>query len=102
VGIGIAAVGLLVAFLNAYLSFGRGLLYSWRHGGMDGYRHVSGLPGIGTLLVTLAAILNFGGTYTAVIGLVVLVMDTGGLPWFLIATWRDRGLWDGEMNGKPQ
>jgi hypothetical protein len=98
--LGIALGGLLVALSNAYLSWGRGRLYRWRHGGMDGYRNVSVLPGIGTALATLAATWGFGDRYTAIVGLVVLVMDTGGLPWFLVATWRDRGLWDDETNGK--
>ncbi len=98
-----AVVGLLVAFVNGlYLSLGRRFLYRWWHGGMEGYKHVSILPGIGTMLAALAAVLNFGGKYAALSGLIILVIDTGGLPWFLVATWRDRGFWDGDTNWKPQ
>jgi hypothetical protein len=98
--IALAVVGLLVAFFNAYLSLGRGLLHRWRHGSMVGYRHISGLPGIGTFLVTAAVILGFGSKYTAIAGLVALMIDTGGLPWFLVATWRDGWLWDGYNHWK--
>jgi hypothetical protein len=57
-------------------------------------RNVSGLPLVGTLLVVLGGIAGFGDWRVGVIGLVVLALDTGGSPWFLVATWRDSGLWD--------
>ncbi len=92
--LGVMAVGLLVGSLNAYLSFLRPLLYRWRHGSMEGWRFVSVLPGVGTFVVALAGALGFGAEWTALLGLFVLAIDTGGLPWFLVVTWRDRGLWD--------
>jgi hypothetical protein len=87
-------VGLLVAVLNAYLSFGRPLLYSWRKGSLEGFQRVSGFPGIGTFLVVAAVIVGFGDEPTAWVALAASALDTGGLPWFLICTWRDRWLWD--------
>jgi hypothetical protein len=93
-GVWIAAIGLLLGGLNAYLSFGRPLLYGLSHGGMKGYKFVSVVPLFGTLAVTLAAILYFGAEYTAIVGLVALFVDTGGLPWFLVMTWRSGSLWD--------
>ena len=93
-GLGLAVGGFLIGLLNAYLSFARPQLYFWRHRSMDGYRFVSGVPAIGTLFVTMSGVWGFGELPTAAIGLIALALDTGGLPWFLIATWRARDLWD--------
>jgi hypothetical protein len=84
----------LIGMLNFYLSFVRGYLYVKRHGSRDGYRHVSGFPLIGTVLVLIGAALGFGEIPTAILGLVVMSVDTGGSVWFLIATWRDASFWD--------
>ncbi|MEO6808187.1 MAG: hypothetical protein ABI353_03630 [Isosphaeraceae bacterium] len=92
-GLGFAVLGLLFGILNAYLSAVRPWLYQLRHGSMEGYRFISGLP-FGNLFVIVAGVLGFGVLPTAVVGLVALVLDTGGLPWYLIATWRDESLWD--------
>ena len=55
---------------------------------------MSGLPLIGTAILNVAGILGFGTMPTAVIGLVALALDTGGLPWFLVVTWHDKSFWD--------
>ena len=88
----IAAV--LIAMLNFYLSFLRGWLYVKRHGSPIGYRHVSGLPGIATVLVIIGVLLGFGEIETALLGMVVMLIDTGGSLWFLFSTWRDHSFWD--------
>lgn len=95
-GIGLVAAGLLVAGLNLYLSVGRPALYAWRHGSTRGMRHVSGLPALGTFLVVAGGVVGFADWRSAAAGLVALALDTGGLPWFLLATWADRSLWDAE------
>jgi hypothetical protein len=38
----------------------------------------------------------FGDWRMATIGLIALALDTGGLPWALIATWRDESFWDAD------
>ena len=83
-----------VASMNFYLSFVRPWLYRRRQGSLEGYRFVSGLPIIATTIVVLMLLTNFGARIVAVSALVILALDTGGLPWFLISTWRDDGLWD--------
>ena len=91
---------LLAAFFavsNFYLSFGRPLLFRLRHGTLEGYRFASGIPVIGNLLALIAVALAFGAIGTAVCVLVVVAFDTGGLPWFLVATWRDSSFWDGQQ-----
>jgi hypothetical protein len=63
-------------------------------GSLDGYRHVSGLPAVGSFLAALGAVLAFGSIVAAVVGLAAVAVDTGGSVWFLISTWRDALLWD--------
>jgi hypothetical protein len=87
----IAVVCLPLSILNFYLALIRPRLYAER----VGYRNISGIPLFGTLLVLVfCGWLAFGDWRVAVVGLVALALDTGGLPWFLIATWRDQSLWD--------
>jgi hypothetical protein len=83
-----------VAVFNFWLSFVRPIVYRWRHGGMTGFKFVSGVPGIGTVLVAIAIPLSFGFVWIGILGLAVLLVDTGGLPWFVWSTWRDESLWD--------
>jgi len=52
------------------------------------------IPILGTVLLCIGVLVGFGATGTALIGLAVFVLDTGGSGWFLLSTWRDRGLWD--------
>ena len=92
--VGFIGVALFFAVLNFYLSFIRPWGLIRRHGSLDGIPHVSGFPIIGTILVLLGGSLGFGAIGTSLLGLVALALDTGGAPWFLIATWRDSSFWD--------
>lgn len=94
-GLGFVVCALPVAGLNFHLSFVRPALYRGRRGSMYGYRHVSGFPLFGNLLVVIGGVIGFGDWRTAGVGLLALTLDTGGYPWFLISTWRDGSLWDG-------
>src|SRR5262245_48759235 len=93
-GLGVAVGGFLFSVCNVYLSFVRPWRYSRRHTSMEGYRFVSGAPVIGTLCVVVSNIMGFGEIITGTLGLVTLVLDTGGSPWFLVSTWNDRSMWD--------
>jgi hypothetical protein len=96
IGIGLALIASLFAGLNCYLSFVRPLVYSLRHGSSKGMRNISGIPGLGTCFVVASGIIGFADWRAAAVGLAVLFFDAGGLPWFLLMTWRDRSLWDAE------
>jgi hypothetical protein len=52
------------------------------------------IPILGTVLLCFGVLDGFGATGTAILGLAVFVLDTGGSGWFVVSTWRDRGLWD--------
>ena len=57
---------------------------------------MSGIPLFGSLLVVIACAISFGAIGTAVSAIVTVIMDTGGLPWFLFATWSDSSFWDAD------
>ncbi len=93
-GLFIVLFAAVVGVFNFSLSWVRPLLYRLLHGSLEGYHFVSGIPFVGTPIVVIGVLLSFGDVVTASLGLLVLLMDTGGLPWFLAATWRDSSLWD--------
>ena len=87
------ALGASIGSLNLYLSWIRPWIYRLRNHSLEGYRYASGAPVIGTVLVTLALLAGVGSKLIAAAGLLVLTIDTGGLPWFLVQTWSDKSLW---------
>lgn len=54
---------------------------------------VSPAPFVGVILVVAAGALAFGDRATAVFAIFAYLIDTGGPPWFIAATWRDRSMW---------
>lgn len=93
-GLTLALIGLLIGLLNGYLSFGRPSIHRWRYGDLNDYHHASGVPLLGSVIVTVATSIGYGDLRVGIVGIVTLVIDTGGLPWFLIMTWRDRAFWN--------
>ena len=87
-------VAMFIAVRNFYLSFIRPFVFHKRGGAFDAYKHVSGIPIIGTLVIVVGAVLGFGSALCSALGLVAMALDTGGSVWFLVATWRDVSLWD--------
>ena len=93
-GLAVLLVGLAIAALNFYLSFIRPRLFYRAHGSLDTYKFVSGIPIIGTVVVVVGTVLGFGTLLCTALGLLAVVLDTGGSVWLLAATWRDSSLWD--------
>jgi len=83
-----------IATLNFYLSFIRSTIWKRTHKSMDGFKYVSGLPLIGTICSVVACHFSYGALGSTLVGIGILALDTGGLPWFLFLTWSDAGLWD--------
>lgn len=73
------AVGAFVCFLNFYLSFLRYPLY--RLFGRE-YKHVSGVPLFGSLLLIIAVTMLHEHSLFFWIGITIALLDTGGLHWF--------------------
>ncbi|WCM92461.1 hypothetical protein M5C99_19205 [Acidovorax sp. NCPPB 2350] len=89
----LCGIALFIGLFNFSLSFVRPL---WLHKvrGVHEVAGSSGAPIIGSVFAVLACTLGFGATLTSVVALIAVALDTGGAPWFLIATWRDSTLWD--------
>jgi hypothetical protein len=94
VAMAIMLAAAFVGLLNGYLSFVRPVLYQRAHGDTNGLRHVSGAPMVGTLLVLVAGVLGFGSPVCALLGMLVMAIDTGGSIWLLWSTWGDSSFWD--------
>ena len=75
------ALATLVACLNFYLSWIRPF-YFWLT--KKEYKWVSGLPAFGTIFLIFAGILLPKNLYLGCFALVLIFMDTGGLPWFVL------------------
>jgi hypothetical protein len=85
--------GLFVAGLNVYTSWVRAFLHKILNGDLEDYKFVSGIPILGNV-AALVALWHCGNSWvTIAIVITILVLDTGGMPWFVIATWRDDSLW---------
>lgn len=90
------ALAAAVAFSNLYLAFLRPMLYARRHGGsLEGYKFVSGIPAVGTVMVAAAVVAGWGQMPVAVAGFVLLLGDVGGTVWLLVSIGRDRTFWTG-------
>ena len=88
--LGAASLGLF----NLYLSFVRPAIFRLRHGSIERYRHVSEISVVGTPLVVVGGLSGFGGVVSALVGIAVMLLDTGGSFGFLLATWKDSSFWD--------
>ena len=97
VAISLASISLAIAAVNVWLSFIRPSLWKYSHGTMDGFRHASGTPGLGTIFAILACVIGFGSDLSAILALMASIVDTGGLPWFVWATWSDSSFWDSKI-----
>ncbi len=93
-GLAVTLAALAIAALNFHLSFLRERLYLRANGSREGYRNVSVVPIVGTALVVVGAVLGFGSSICATLGLLAVALDTGGFTWFVICTWGDASLWD--------
>lgn len=91
--VGLAGAALAVALFNIWLAFGRPLYLRWRHP-LTRRPRVSGIPGVGTVLAVGASVAGFGVLVPALLALLAVILDVGGLPWFVVWTWRDKSLWD--------
>ncbi len=85
--------GLFVTGLNVHTSWVRPYVYKALHGNLEGYKFISGIPMLGSL-AAFVALWHCGNSWTTIAVVIsILVLDTGGIPWFIIATWRDDSLW---------
>ena len=79
---GFALLGTFISLLNFHLSFTRPLAHRYLRS--TPYKHVSGFPLFGSLLLWLSSPLfwSSGHPQLAVAAVAVSALDTGGLHWF--------------------
>jgi predicted transposase YbfD/YdcC len=82
-GIVFAVLFALVSLLNFHLSFIRPLLHQWNGGTEADYKFVSGIPLVGSIFGLPAAVLLPSGWIVGALLLVLLLLDTGGMPWLV-------------------
>lgn len=93
-GLGCVYAAVFFTAINFYCTVIRPLLFRLWNGSSDRYHGPSVFPLFGDILVVLSSLLSFGTVGTAAIALCVVATDTGGSPYFILATWRDSGVWD--------
>jgi hypothetical protein len=80
--------------MNAHLSYVRPALYARRHGNsLEGYRFVSGIPLVGSVFAAIGVLAAWGELLVAAAGMLLLLIDTGGVLYLLVTLTRDRSLW---------
>ena len=92
----LTVLAMLLAAMNVSTLWIRPWLYKRRHGTLEGFQYISGIPAVGTVLLCLAETVSFGSPMIAVSAILLSAMDGGSLPWFLVATWNDESLWNSE------
>lgn len=97
------AGGGAISCLNFYLSFIRYPLHRWRGKPRSEFRWISGFPLVGSLgLVIGLVLMRFSRgvlpTPLLAVALVIAVLDTGGIHWFVATQVWDR--FGGDRNAK--
>ncbi len=77
-GLTLVIAACFLGCLNIYFTFIRPWMYRRKHKSMEGYRLVSGLPIIGTLLAIAGCIIAFGSPVVGICGLLAVLIDTDG------------------------
>lgn len=94
----VGSFGILVGLMNLWVSTVRPSLWMRRHQNMNGYKHGSVLSGLGTILGLACCSLGFGSLTPTLMATFVFIVDLGGVPWFIYATWQDKSFWDKPIN----
>jgi phosphatidylserine synthase len=75
-------LGALICAANFYLSYIRYSLF-YMTGRQSEFRYVSGIPLVGSLIVVLSLIFLRLPHWATLAGVVLAVLDTGGIHWFI-------------------
>ena len=92
-GIVIFVLGAVVSVTNMYTSFLRYPVHLLLGKSRDSYKHVSGLPLLGGL-VLIGAWLLPQGLWLSTATALLMLLDTGGISWFVVTIWSDPSFWE--------
>jgi len=76
-------LGGFICCLNFYLSYIKYPFYKLRGGKKGNYKWISGVPLAGSLLVAVAMIGFRDNTWVLWVAAVLILIDTGGIHWFV-------------------
>jgi len=88
------AMGGLISGLNFYFSFLRYGVY-FVLGKTKQYQFVSGIPLLGFLTVVGLLLIPKSFVFSS-LAFIFLIMDTGGIQWFIVCAWKDKSFWASE------
>ena len=91
----VLGIGVWLTLTNAYLGWLRPWLHVRKGRSAGTYTNVSAVPLVGTVLLTVGQGLEPLGWPWAAGLLVLLVLDSGGPLWFVLAVWHDDSFWAG-------
>ncbi|MCD4726956.1 MAG: hypothetical protein K8R46_04810 [Pirellulales bacterium] len=83
VAVGLFVLGGFICCVNFYLSFLRYPIHRLRGGTRESYKWVSGVPLFGSFFVALSLLKFWSQPYPCAIAIILILIDTGGLHWFL-------------------
>jgi hypothetical protein len=85
-------IGGLISCINFYLSFLRYPVHRLCGSTKEDYSRTSGIPFFGILSVV--GLLHLPESiWLSLLAFVFLLIDTGGIPWFIVAVWKDDSFW---------
>jgi cobalamin synthase len=88
------ALASMAMAINLHTSYLRPALYAKLHDkSMEGYKHASGIPLVGSILAAIAVLVAWGKLSVAAASLVILFADTGSVVWLFAALARDSSFW---------
>lgn len=95
VGYGIFILGAMVSVLNLYISWLRYPIHRVLGKSRDSYKHASGLPMFGGLVLIGAWFLP-QSLWLNTVTVLLMLSDTGSISWFVIMVWSDSSFWGKE------
>ena len=83
-------LGGLISVTNFYLSFLRYPLFRLMHGTKKEWKWVSNYPVFGSAFVALSLLVLHKATWALIVGGILILVDTGGIHWFVVCQLIDR------------
>ncbi len=93
--------GGFISIGNFYFSFLRYPIHRLRHGKDAKYQWVSGIPLMGILSV-VGLIHLPKSLWLNVLAFLFLCIDTGGIQWFVICTWKADSMWNPKKHDREK
>ena len=98
IAVGLGVVAVIITTLNLWITLILPSIQRKKNRKNESNHSSSTFPVLGTVFALGACLVGFGHTTPSILALVTLLFDFGGLPWFIVFTWKDPSLWDSPLN----